>query len=528
MPIVGMPNGDQVSFPDNMPPDQIKSLIAKKFPNDVAAHYSNMAEGIRSGMSWSDVAKSAVSNIPSSAGQVVSDIAQTVAHPIETAENIGKLGKGIMQKLGGFGKMGEGDESIKYSDAVGKFFMDRYGSIDAIKKTIAEDPVGALADVATVFSGGAFLPGKAGQVAGAVSRAVDPLTAVAKTAKGVAKVGSEAVGGLLTGTGGRAVEEAALSGAKAITEPSQGAAFRANYSGKIDPAVVVKQAQTAVSSMIKERGAEYVTEMKKLGADKLQLNYDKIDKALDTTIGKFEGKSISPSIEGVLGDITKRVEEWKTLGPQFQTPAGFDALKKYIADIRNLPGNTDQFGRQTAQGIVVKNVENAIKATIEDQSPQYAKIMGAYSDATEIINNLQRELSLGRNANVDTGLRKLQSVLRNNVSTSYARRERLAEFLKDNGATTLLSALAGQQMSSIIPRGLAARVFAAGAAFMGMEHGELAKHLGIAALSSPKLAGGIAHAGGIAASPLYAAEQAVPGLTRGLGRSAFQAGRLPE
>lgn len=33
MPVVGMPNGDQVQFPDDMPNDQIKSLILKKFPD---------------------------------------------------------------------------------------------------------------------------------------------------------------------------------------------------------------------------------------------------------------------------------------------------------------------------------------------------------------------------------------------------------------------------------------------------------------------------------------------------------------
>lgn len=36
MPVIGMPDGTQVSFPDEMPGDQIKSLIAQKFPQQVA------------------------------------------------------------------------------------------------------------------------------------------------------------------------------------------------------------------------------------------------------------------------------------------------------------------------------------------------------------------------------------------------------------------------------------------------------------------------------------------------------------
>lgn len=35
MPIVAMPDGTQVSFPDNLPPEQIKGLIASKFPDAV-------------------------------------------------------------------------------------------------------------------------------------------------------------------------------------------------------------------------------------------------------------------------------------------------------------------------------------------------------------------------------------------------------------------------------------------------------------------------------------------------------------
>lgn len=36
MPIVRMPNGDQVSFPDDMPKEQIRDMIAKKFPVEAA------------------------------------------------------------------------------------------------------------------------------------------------------------------------------------------------------------------------------------------------------------------------------------------------------------------------------------------------------------------------------------------------------------------------------------------------------------------------------------------------------------
>ena len=49
MPTIPMPNGDQVSFPDDMPKDQIKALIAKKFPSDVASHLRDQADAVQSG-----------------------------------------------------------------------------------------------------------------------------------------------------------------------------------------------------------------------------------------------------------------------------------------------------------------------------------------------------------------------------------------------------------------------------------------------------------------------------------------------
>src|SRR6476661_2279148 len=48
MPVVGMPDGTQVSFPDEMPADQIKGLIAQKFPNEVkqASPIRDIASGL--------------------------------------------------------------------------------------------------------------------------------------------------------------------------------------------------------------------------------------------------------------------------------------------------------------------------------------------------------------------------------------------------------------------------------------------------------------------------------------------------
>jgi hypothetical protein len=55
MPQVRMPNGDIVSFPDDMPPEQIRELISRKFP-EVSAAPAQPDIGM-------DVAKSGASGI---------------------------------------------------------------------------------------------------------------------------------------------------------------------------------------------------------------------------------------------------------------------------------------------------------------------------------------------------------------------------------------------------------------------------------------------------------------------------------
>jgi len=171
-----------------------------------------------------------VSNIPKSAREFASNIAQPFLHPVDTAENVGNLGKGVIDKLARImvaalpndfveagnqlnnwlvdiglpmKRVAENKEDMqfeneKYADAMGQFFKDRYGTMANFKKTAMKDPVGVLADASMVLtSGGAVvskLPGlnKVGQVVQKAGMAVEPLNA-AKNAivTGIAKATSK-------------------------------------------------------------------------------------------------------------------------------------------------------------------------------------------------------------------------------------------------------------------------------------------------------------------------------------------------
>ena len=110
-----------------------------------------------------------ISNVASSAGHLVSGLAQAIAHPVDTTMGMLDIGAGALQKALPQGlvdfinksetpeALAAGQRAVQVANAAGGVYKDKYGSLDAIKKTLYEDPVGAAADLSTIFSGGASL-----------------------------------------------------------------------------------------------------------------------------------------------------------------------------------------------------------------------------------------------------------------------------------------------------------------------------------------------------------------------------------
>lgn len=105
-----------------------------------------------------------VGNTLSSGANFIGGMAHAVAHPIETAENIGKLAIGgaanTVETVASAvtGKDQEGMFNAPGEDLasrVGQFYKERYGGIQNAIDTMYKDPVGFLADAATVLSLGA-------------------------------------------------------------------------------------------------------------------------------------------------------------------------------------------------------------------------------------------------------------------------------------------------------------------------------------------------------------------------------------
>jgi len=148
-------------------------------------------------MEWKDVLVQGISNLPSSAAKLGTDVVNMLSHPIRTAKGAAKLIAGGTAKV----FPGEGQEEVEApADFLIDFYKKRYGSVENLKKTLAEDPVGVFADAATIaIPGGAVAKGvgatakikslaTAGQVIQKTGAIADPITAVVTGAKAASKL----------------------------------------------------------------------------------------------------------------------------------------------------------------------------------------------------------------------------------------------------------------------------------------------------------------------------------------------------
>jgi len=453
-------------MPDQQPQQQPpKQEATFNLPSDAPPpkHEPQAAE------TWADVPMQALKNAPASAYKFGQNVVQPFMHPQETVENIGNLGKGLLQKSG----ILSGDSHTKYADAIWDDLAERYGGMENLKKTLSTDPVGVMADASMVLTGGGMaaarapgMIGRAGEIAKAAGRLSDPLLPVAKTAQFAGKGAAEVIGGLGTHTGHEALETAANAGYQG---GERAKAFRENIRGIAPLEDTVDDALSAVENMKKARGDIYNQEIAGLKGVRRVLPFNKIDDAMRdiTQVKTFTGPSsgirvsIDPATAAIRSKIQEEVFKWKNLPPQdFHTAEGLDALKQKLGGIAR---GTE---RGTPESKVAWQAYSAVRGTIVKAYPEYAKIMKGYERASDTLDEITRTLSLGDKATVDTSLRKLQSILRDNVSTSYGHRRELAQFLIDNGSPMLKEQLAGQALRPFLPRGLG-KVTASIAAEMG-------------------------------------------------------------
>jgi len=475
-------------------------------------------------LSWSEVPGQALANTPESAGRFLQDIIAPVMHPIDTASAFYDIGAGLLAKAG----LADNPNAEEKVNAIGQYLARRYTTVDGFKEAVATDPVGILADLGGLLSGGGALAAKApgmigrvGRVATKVGTTIDPTTHLVKGGTKVAKKIGAPILGLTTGAGTRAVQEAAAAGA------SGNQAFERQISGAAPMRDPYDMAQNAMRQLRADRQAAYVSSKAGWAAGQTELSLDPLREAIAKARAKAAPVGVQKSADAtkVVTDIEAKLREYvqeavRTKGKLRPTAVVMDDMKQAIGEIRQ----KTEYG--TLERTIADDVYHALKKTISDQAPDYADAMKSYSDATEQIGELTKTFSLGEKASMDTALRKLQSIMRNNVNTNYGYRTSLAEALSKY-EPNLMPALAGQALNTPTPRGIMGPAMATvglGAAGNAALQSQSAMSLfdpsvlAIAAASSPKLVGRGAQFLGANQSKIAPAMAIGSGVTRNLLR----------
>lgn len=410
----------------------------------------------------------------------------------------GEIGGNIIATLPVGGALAKGVQSLP--------MLSKVPAVTKFANTLRSGGFSTGAPAATTFAGRAADMGirsaGGGITGGVMAGLADPETAgtgaaigallppslkVAAKARQLVKRGAGAVAsnvlGASTGTGAESIRAAYGAGKKGSTK------FLDNMRGKVSFDDVVDDAKSALSKMRADRADAYRSGMVDIRNDATVIDFKPIHKAVAELkqMGSFKGQQINKNAAATVDDIAQTVDNWASLNPaEYHTPEGLDALKQAIGDIRD----STQFG--TAARRAADQAYNAVKNEIVAKAPTYSKVMKNYSEASALLKEIESGLSLGSkgNASKDAAVRKLQSLLRNNAQTNYGNRLNLARQLEEKGGADLMPALAGQSMSSAMPRGLSGGIQKAGALGIGVTSPtSIPALLAAAPFTSPRLVG---------------------------------------
>lgn len=156
-------------------------------------------------LGWDEVLERAIGNIPTSAVETGKNLVAPILHPAKTMEGIGALANDLSQGMpaspmpampGGFTPFEKDGPKVDNGSlkAVVEGMKNRYGSVDNFKKTLSEDPIGVMADIASALMTGGLATKAVGALSGAEKVAavgekiatagakLDPVYGLAKTA----------------------------------------------------------------------------------------------------------------------------------------------------------------------------------------------------------------------------------------------------------------------------------------------------------------------------------------------------------
>ena len=473
-----------------------------------------------------------VSNTPRSIANLFQDAIYPFLNPVETAKSMKDLGVGVYSLMT---DGGEPEEAV--AEALGQYFKDRYGSVEAFQNSFRTDPAGVVSDVAGLVTGGATLAAKgasksaqvaakagkeqmaqkAQTVSDALSRTAnvasttDPLTAIPEATSKVlgmlggnrllsagGNVASEILG-RTTGVGPDAVSEA-------FTASKAGGDTRTAYFEALRNPDRLETAQLAKNSALQiRREAKDVYNRQKASLGLGDINYDfgggrlKIKQLRERE--NLSGKKGQPrgalsdeakaEIKAVLADVGRSVGN-----PADRNLAGLDdAIVRLNATYGDLKTGAARAYHQELKQTMLGEMRGSV-------GDGYDQVLVPYHETQQLLDQFDTELKVGGDRNLNQMYRGLLRSLRSNVNTNFGESANLLRQLDSaNPASPITARLAGETLTPGMPSGLMGQTTAFGSGILTAMNAPAMLPVALAA-SSPRVVGETIGAAGSAAGIL--------------------------
>jgi hypothetical protein len=510
MPIVRVPDGRQVRFPDDMPREQIKAFIMEKFPEKklvepLSADQVNQMKGQAKDLlnnlgidtsfnsinnSFSDGfqqgylggAERAVNGVTLGGYDWANDklglgskerkqqLVDEAGTPAKIAMGGTEFVSGMIPSLGLWKGAGTLAKAIPTTT--------KAGTIASNVANLAKYPLtgGIEGGLSAGFGNDSIESAGSGALSGAVAGSVIPAT-LWGLGKGIQKA-TPYILSTTTGASDDAIRAAYNIGKKGSESAKQ--AFRGNLTGKTPVRKVINDAEDALKNIHKNASKNYEAQKAVIFKDTTPLspsdilNTAKKEAETLTYNGKMvAGKSAQREAKEILGAVNRFKKD--------NTIAGFDAMKRAVQGV----------DVKTKDGLRIQTrISNAIKDTIKKQNPDYKELQAGYSEAEALMKDIRDSLKLGR-GNKETATRSILQSVRNNVNANFGNKLNAVKMLEKEGGKELLPALYGQELSAKVPRGLS-RLIPQSTAILAGSMVNPATLLALPA-SSPRLVGELAY-----------------------------------
>ena len=555
---------------DSLHTKQYADLPREKFMSDF---------GVEDSMPAMDVASQALQNLEPSGKKVVSDLADVLMHPIDTASSLLDLGKGIVQ-LAIPGEQGD-EETAR---AVGRIMQKRYGTLENMKRTLATDPVGFMSDFSAFLTGGGTALAKAGQIGGKIGQTYGKLPQMVREGirdtpvhdKGtlakrgqmgnqvsrggvdspdlprkpnwledsgnwIAKAGSNidplrqtgrgiALGGKKLGNLATAVQGSLTGVGQDVMTQTFGAGLRNSKAWKTgfkqveDADILVNEARKNIKGLAKNAKARYVKDLDQMVKSAPPTKWGPIISKLrewkKSTLDPVTGRHSTIKNPAEMQKIVNMGELINEVlsDKGMHNAAGFDFLKKQLSKVKISAKDMPDAARLQA------STTQAVKSEIVNVYSKYDTMMDQYSGFKSLDSELSSAFGKDKHTSLDATLRKLQAAMRNQVNTSMGNKRQLLREI--DPTQSLADKISGQAVRPIMPRGMAGKVGPMGVVGAGATAGApLAA--GLFALESPNLMGRANFLAGQAASPFKKVGEFLgPKGGRAAAQGLLQAGRV--